>query len=341
MRGIVWRPPRQVVRSRSVAAVVCLLTVVVLWAPIDAQQPTHIPRVGLLSSATAAGHAVLLEAFRQGMRELGHVEGKTFVLELRYGEGKSERLPGLARELAGRKVDVIVASTDEPITAARRETRTIPIVMVNSIDPVGTGLVASLARPGGNVTGLANVSADLSGKRLELLREVVPGLSRVALLWNPDARCTVLDYKESEAAASLLHLKLQSVEVVSATDLDEALSTVTREHAQAMMVLPGNPVAFSKRAEITGFAQRNHLPSMYGLREYVEAGGLLSYGPNTPDIYRRAAGYVDKILKGAKPGDLPIQEPTKFELIISVRNAKAIGIDLPASLLLDADEVIE
>ena len=339
--GSSGRPPRHVARSRSLAAAVCLLAIVVLWAPIHAQQPTHVPRVGLLSSATAAGHAVLLDAFRQGMRELGHVEGKTFSLELRYGEGKSERLPALARELVGRKVDVIVASTDEPITAARRETRTIPIVMVNSIDPVGTGLVASLARPGGNVTGLANVSADLSGKRLELLREVVPGLSRVALVWNPDARGTVLDYKESEAAAGLLHMKLLSVEVASPTDLDEALSTVTREHAQAILVLPGNPVAFSKRAEIAGFARKNHLPSMYGLREYVEAGGLVSYGPNTPDIYRRAAGYVDKILKGAKPAELPVERPTRFELLINLKTAKALGLTMQRSLLERADQLIQ
>ena len=212
--------------------------------------------------------------------------------------------------------------------------------MINSTDPVGTGLVASLAHPGGNVTGLSNISPDLSGKRLELLKEVVPGLSRVAVPWNPDTRGAVLYYKESEAAASSLHLKLQSVEVSRRGDLDRALSSVTSEHAQAMLLLPGNPVTFSRRDEIAGFAQRNRRPSMYGLNEYVEAGGLLSYGPSTIYIYRRAATYVDRILKGVKPADLPVERPTKFELVINLKTAKAIGLTIPQTLLQRADQVI-
>jgi putative tryptophan/tyrosine transport system substrate-binding protein len=294
--GSARRPGRRV-HARVLAAAVCLLTIVAIGTRLEAQPLSQVPKIGLLSGSTSSGIAVLVEAFRRGMRVLGHVEGKTFVLEARYAEGKPERLPELARELVAQKVDVIVASTDEPIAAVRRATRTIPIVMMNSTDPVGTGLVASLARPGGNVTGLSNISPDLSGKRLALFKEVVPGLSRVALIWNPDARGNILDYKESEAAASSLHLKLEPIEVSSASDLDRALSTVATEHAQAMMVLPGNPVAFARRAEIASFAQKNRLPSMYGLGEYVDAGGLLSYGPNTLDIYRRAATYVDKILK--------------------------------------------
>jgi len=268
---------------------------------VEAQQAPRLPRIGLLSGADSAGVVVLVEAFKQGMRELGYDEGKTFVLEARYADNKSEKLPELARELVERKVDVIVATTDGPIAAARRETRTIPIVMTNSTDPVGTGFVASLPRPGGNVTGMSNISADLSGKRLELLREVVPGLTRVAFLWNPDSRGAVLDYKESEAAASSLHLALQSIEVTSVADLDRAFSAVTAGRAQVLLVAPGNPIAFSKRSEIAAFAQRNRLPSMFGPREYVDAGGLMSYGPSVAFVYRHAATYVDGSSRARNP----------------------------------------
>jgi ABC-type uncharacterized transport system substrate-binding protein len=325
-------------RARVVAV---FLLAACVWAPTDAQPASKIPKIGFLTQTTRDGAAALVDAFRQGMRELGYVEGKTFVLEARFAEGQSERVPELARELVGREVDVIVATTDGPIAAAKRETRTIPIVMTNSADPVGTGFVASLGHPGSNVTGLTNVSADLSGKRLELLREVVPGLSRVAFLWNPDARGTVLDYKESQAAAISLHLELQSVEVSSAADLDHAFSTVTSQRPQAVIVPPGNPVMFSKRAEIASFAQRSRLPSMYGLKEYVDAGGLMSYGPNLPAMYRRAAIYVDKILKGAAPGDLPVERPAQFELVINLKTAKALGLTMPRSLLERADKLIQ
>jgi len=307
---------------------------------VEAQQAPRLPRIGLLSGADSTGVVVLVEAFKQGMRELGYDEGKTFVLEARYADNKSEKLPELARELVERKVDVIVATTDGPIAAARRETRTIPIVMTNSTDPVGTGFVASLPRPGGNVTGMSNISADLSGKRLELLREVVPGLTRVAFLWNPDSRGTVLDYKESEAAASSLHLALQSIEVTSVADLDRAFSAVTAGRAQVLLVAPGNPIAFSKRSEIAAFAQRNRLPSMFGPREYVDAGGLMSYGPSVAFVYRHAATYVDRILKGAKPAELPVQRPTKFELVINLKAAKALGLTMPRSVLERADQLV-
>jgi len=224
---------------------------------------------------------------------------------------------------------------------AQKETRTIPIVMAFSTDPVGTGFVASLARPGGNVTGLSNVSAELSGKRLELLREVVPGLSRVALLWNPDVRGHLLDYKETEAAARLLRLELQSVEVSRVEDLDQAISAVTSRRAQALVVLPANPLFVSNRRQIATFAQKNRLPSMSGAKEYVDAGGLMSYGPSTPAMHRRAAVYVDKILRGAKPADLPVEQPTKFELVINLKTAKAMGLTIPQSLLVRADDVIQ
>jgi len=326
---------------RVIVAAVCLFSIAAVCVPVLAQPASKIPKIGFLSQTTRDGAAALVDAFKQGMRELGYVEGKTFVLEARFGEGHSERVPELARELVGRKVDVIVASTDGPIAAAKRETRTIPIVMTNGGDPVGTGFVATLAHPGGNVTGLTNVSADLSGKRLELLREVVPGLSRVAFLWNPDARGTVLDYKESQAAAISLHLELQSVEVSSAADLDHAFSTVMSQRPQAVIVPPGNPVAFSSRAQIAGFAQRSRLPSMYGIKEYVDAGGLMSYGPSLPAMYRRSAIYVDKILKGAAPGDLPVERPTSFELVINLKTAKALGLTMPRSLLERADKLIQ
>lgn len=275
------------------------------------------------------------------MRELGYVEGKTFVLEIRYGEARSERLPELARELVGLKVDVMVVATDGAIAMAKRETQTIPIVMVGSSDPVGSGFVASLARPGGNVTGLTNISSALSGKRLELLREVVPGLSRVAFLWNPDVRGNVLDYKEVEGAARSQRLQLQSVEVVRAEDLDRAFLAITTQRAQALMLPAGNPVGFVNRGQIASFAHRNRLPSMYAIREFVDAGGLMSYGPSNPGMRRRAAAYVDKILKGAKPADLPVEQPTQFELAINLKTAKTLGLTIPQPLLRRADQVIQ
>lgn len=307
----------------------------------DAQQPKKIAKIAYLAPSTTEAAAPLVEAFRQGLRELGYVEGKTFVLELRYGEAKAERLPEIARELVGLKVDVIVTATDVAIAAVKRETQTIPIVMANSTDPVGTGFVASLAHPGRNVTGLSSISPELGGKRLELLKEVVPGLSRVAFLWNPDVRGAVLDYKETEGAASSLRLQLQSVEVVRAEDFDHAFSGITKEHAQALMMPAANPVGFANRSQIASFAQKNRLPSIFSQKEYVDAGGLMAYGPNTPDMHRRAATYVDKILKGAKPADLPVEQPKKFEFIVNLQTAKQIGLTIPPNVLVRADRVIK
>jgi len=312
-----------------------------LCSSVDAQQPKKIAKIGVLSPSTPAAAAHLFEAFRRGLQELGYVEGKTFVLEFRYGEARAERLPELARELVGLKVDVIVTATDVAIAAVKRETQTIPIVMANSSDPVGTGFVASLARPGGNITGLSSISLELSGKRLELLREVVPGLSRVAFLWNPDVRGNLLDYNETEGAAGSLRLQLQSVEVVRAEDLDRAFSAVTKDRAQALIMPAANPVGFTARGQIASFAQKNRVPSIYAQREYVDAGGLMSYGPNTPDMFRRAATYVDKILKGTKPADLPVERPRKFELVINLKTAKQIGLTIPPNVLARADKVIK
>jgi putative ABC transport system substrate-binding protein len=326
-------------RNLKSTILLCAL-LLALYVPAEAQQTKKIAKIGLLAPSTPAAAAHLVEAFRQGLRELGYVEGKTFVLELRYGEARADRLPEIARELVGLKVDVIVTATDVAIAAVKRETQTITIVMANSTDPVGTGFVASLARPGGNITGLSSISPELSGKRLELLREVVPGLSRVAFIWNPDVRGAVLDYKETEGAASSLHLQLQSVEVVRAEDFDRAFSAITKDRAQALIMPAANPLAFANRGQIASFAQKNRLPSMYAQREYVDAGGLMSYGPSTTDLWRRAATYVDKILKGTKPADLPVEQPIKFEFVINLKAAKQIGLTIPPNVLARADRVI-
>jgi putative ABC transport system substrate-binding protein len=306
-----------------------------------AQQPPKIAKIGVLVASSPAAWAHFLEAFRQGLRELGHVEGKTFVLELRYGEARAERLPDLARELVSLKVKVIVAVADSGIAAVKQQTRAIPIVMVASADPVETGFVASLARPGGNVTGLSLISPELSGKRLELLKEAVPGLSRVAFLWNPEVRGAVLDYKEAASAARSLRLELQSVEASRAEDLDRAFSTITEQRAQAVVVPAPNPVLFANRGRVVSFAQRNRLRSMYAIREYVDAGGLMSYGPSLQDSFRRAATYVDKILKGTKPADLPVEQPMRFELVLNMKTAKALGITFPPTIMVRAEHVIQ
>jgi len=323
---------------------ICLALSTLLLAlglSVQAQQPKKIAKIGYLVPSNAAAHAPNFEAFRQGMRELGYVEGKTFVLELRYAEGRFERLPELARELVGLKVDVIVTVSDGVIAAVKRETSTIPIVMALSTDPVATGFVASLARPGGNVTGLSSISPELSGKRLELLREVVPGLSRVAFLWNPDVRGNLFEYNATEGAARSLRLQLQSVEVLRAEDFDRAFSAITKERAQALILAGTNPIAFANRGQIASFAQRNRLPSIYASNLFVDDGGLISYGPSTPDMFRRAATFVDKILKGAKPADLPVEQPTKFELVINLKTAQQIGVTIPPNVLARADQVIK
>jgi putative ABC transport system substrate-binding protein len=327
---------------RSVIRCIVTLILSLFAVPLaaEAQQAPQIVKIGWIIPSTPAATAHFVEAFRQGLRELGHVEGKTFVLELRYGESRAERFPDLARELVSLKVDVILAGSDLAISAAKQQTQTIPIVMTTATDAVGTKFVASLARPGGNVTGFSTISPELSGKRLELLREAVPGLSRVAFLWNPDVRGAVLDYKETEGAARSLRLQLQSVEVHSSDDIEGALSAVMKGRAEALIV-PRNPALFANRDQIASFAQRNRLPSIYEQREFVNAGGLMSYGMSFPDMFRRAATYVDKILKGTKPTDLPVEQPVKFELVINLKTAKALGLTIPPTLLFQADEVIQ
>ena len=305
-----------------------------------AQQSVKLPRIGILwpNPLAASGHFV--DAFRQGLRELGYVEGQNIVIEFRSADGKIERLPDLAAELVNLPVDVIQTATSPTIRAAQQATRTIPIVMGNSQDPVSEGFVASLARPGGNITGQTLFSPDLAAKRLQLLKEIVPTLTRIAVLWNVDDPALALSLRETLAAAHTLRLEFRSLGVRSPSDFETAFRTATQENAGALIVLEDN-LSFRYRAEIAKLANNSRLPMMYGLREYAEVGGLVAYGPNLAQIYRRSAAYVDKILKGAKPADLPVEQPARFELLINLKTAKALDLEIPASLLGIADEVIE
>ena len=283
----------------------------------------------------------VLDSFRQGLRERGYVEGQNTVIEYRSADGKIERLPALAAELARLKVDLIIAGSTPMARAAQQATSTIPIVAPVMGDPVGDGLVASLARPGGNITGSTFLSPELVPKRLALLKEALPKVSRVAALWHPGAfgdRTTRDMLKQTEAAARALGVQLQLVEVRGLDEIDRAFSTMTKERPDALVVFP-SPMLFGGRSRIVDLAAKHRLPSMTGNREYVEVGGLIAYGASVTDLYRRAATYVDKILKGAKPADLPVEQPTRFELVINLKTAKALGLTIPQSLLGRADEV--
>jgi putative ABC transport system substrate-binding protein len=315
-----------------------------LAAPLagEAQQAAKIARIGYLAGNLAT-MAQLSEAFRQGLRDLGYVEGRNVVIEYRDAAGKYERLPALAAELVALKVDVIVVTNTPAALAAKQATRTIPIVLAWVGDAVGSGLVTSLAWPGGNVTGLSVLLPELVGKRLELLTQAVPGVSRVAVLWQPGVLGERTDkdmLKEAEVAARALGVRPQLVEARGPEDFDRAFSDMTRARADAVIVQATN-VFFIERRRLVDLAAKNRLPTMYIAREFVDAGGLMSYGPNVADLFRRAATYVDKILKGAKPGDLPVEQPTKFELVINLKTAKALGLTIPQSLLLRADEIIQ
>jgi putative ABC transport system substrate-binding protein len=315
-----------------------------LAAPLTsfAQQPTKIARIGFLHAASPEGIGdVHLQAFRDGLRELGYVEGKNLQLEVRWGEGKLERLPALAAELVQLKVDVIVAATSPGVLAAHQATRIIPIVMPTSSDPVGDGLVASLAHPGGNITGLSQMAPELGEKRLQLLKELFPTVSHaMAVLWNPAYVGMRAPFQQAQVAAPAVGLTVRSMEVRDSRELGVALEAMIREHPEALLLLV-DPFTFSQRSRIVEFAAEQRLPAIYETRDFVDVGGLISYGPNVPDQFRRAATYVDKILRGAKPADLPIEQPTKFELVINMRAAKALGIKFPNSILLRADRVIE
>jgi putative ABC transport system substrate-binding protein len=313
-----------------------------LAAPLtaEAQLPSKVPRIGFLATNAPAEYPDLFEAFRQGLRDLGYVEGQNITIEYRWAEGRVERFSDFAVELVGLKVDVIVATSSPLALAAKNATRTIAIVFATAADPVGSGLVAGIACPGGNVTGFSLLAPETVARQMQLLKEAVPTASRVAVLSNPANSYTALLVKETEAAARSLGVRVQSVGLREAAALDSAFSAITKERPGALFVL-FDPVLLGHRRRIAEFASRNRLPAMYPHREYVQAGGLIAYGADLRDNFRRAATYVDKILKGAKPADLPIEQPTKFELVINLKTAKALGRTIPPSLLQRADQLIE
>jgi putative ABC transport system substrate-binding protein len=304
-----------------------------------AQHSGPLPTIGFLVAGTPTSHGQWVAAFVQRLRELGWIEGRTITIEYRWAEGRSERFAEIAAELVRRKVDVIVTSATEAIVAAKQATSVIPIVFAAAGDPVGTGLVASLARPGGNVTGLSIQQTDVAAKRLELLREIVPGLRRLAILGNASGPAVVLDMREAEAAARTLGLEVITSEIRRGEDIAPAFAAL-KGHADALYVAI-DPLVNAHRIRINTLALVARLPTMHTFREGVEVGGLISYGPNVTDLFRRAADYVDKILRGTKPGDIPVEQPSKFDLFINLTTAKALDLSIPESFLLRADEVIE
>jgi putative tryptophan/tyrosine transport system substrate-binding protein len=312
-------------------------------APLRAEaQPAKVFRIGILGTypPTAPEFAHLWEAFAQGLRERGYEEGQNLAIERRFVEGKVERLPELAAELVRLNVSVIVAGGQPPPVAAKRATATIPIVMTNFSDPVGLGLVTSLSRPGGNITGLALLTVELVGKQLQLLKEAVPKVSRVAFLTNPSNPGAALQLRDAETAARSLGLQLQVLEAQRPDELAAAFAAMDRERAGAVL-LPGDSLFFYYRAQIADLAIKSRMPALFAPKEFAEAGGLMAYGANIADLYRRAATYVDRILKGANPADLPVEQPTKYDLVINLKTATALGLTIPRSLLQRADQVIE
>jgi putative ABC transport system substrate-binding protein len=323
-------------------AVVLVLSLLVasLGGQAQQSQPAKLPRIGYLFLQPFSATAHLRDAFRQGLRELGYAEGQNIAIEFRNAEGRPERLLDLATELVRLKVDVIVAAPEASVEAAKHATKAIPIVMAVSFDPVGRGFVASLARPGGNITGLSTVSPELTGKRLELLKEMIPKLSRVAVIWDAESSRYSDQMKEMRAAAQTLKVRLESVSLSGASpDFEAAVQTVRSGGVEALIVVDSSR-AFGQRVQIAAVAAKHRLPALAGFREFAQAGGLMAYGASLPDMHRRSATYVDKILKGATPADLPVEQPTKFELVINLKTAKALGLTIPQSLLVRADEVI-
>ena len=308
-----------------------------LCSSAEAQQPKKIPRIGILFIGSR--NQPHLEAFKQGLRERGYTEGKNIDFEYRYAEGREDRLPELAAELVQLKVDVMVVTADISAQAAQQATKTIPIVVTTG-DPVTWGLAASLAKPGGNVTGLSVLLADLSGKRVEILRETFPKLTRLATLWNPTPKVATPVFKETSAAAQALSLQLHSFEVETLQDIERALAEISKLRSSALLVLL-SPLVTLHSKRIVQLALKQHLPGMYPTRQFAEEGGLMAYGPIIGDLYRRAATYVDKILKGAKPAELPVEQPMKFELVINLKTAKQIGLTIPPNVLARADKVIK
>src|SRR5215831_1448113 len=321
-------------------AVVLVLGLVLGSLAAEAQQ-ARVPRIGYLGNSSPALEIDLLDAFRSGLREVGYIEGQNIIIEYRWADGKYERFPDLVSDLVQIKVDAIVTAGTPGALAAKQATKTIPIVMTVAGDAVGTGLVASLARPGGNVTGSTTIVQELEGKRLELLKEIVPRLSRLAILATSTNPVIPIILKQTQLAALALHLRLEPIVKVRDTpELEHAFATISSARPDAL-ILVADRFLLAERARIVGFAEKRRLPTMYPYDEMVKDGGLISYSPSYPDLFRRAANYVDKILKGAKPADLPVEQPTKFELVINAKTAKALGLTIPQSLLLRADLVIE
>src|SRR5215467_10564968 len=324
---------------RSLALCAMLLA---LSFPAEAQRPKNVPRIGYLSALDPVSESPRSEGIRLALRERGYIEGQNIAIEYRYAEGKRDRLPELAVELVRTKVDIIVtAGGDSLVRAARNATKTIPIVMSGGgVDPVGAGFVESLARPGGNVTGFTNLSTELGGKRLELLKEAVPKVARVAVLYDPTIQANVLDQKEVQNASRALGLTVRSWEVRAADGFDRVFAALNKERPDGLYVSVG-PLTNTNRNRTVSFATKSLLPSVFGRREFVESGGLMSYGVDLSNSYRRVAHFVDRILKGAKPADLPVEQPTKFEFVINLKTAKQIGLIIPQSMLYRADKVIK
>jgi ABC-type uncharacterized transport system substrate-binding protein len=317
-----------------------LITVLLTTAPTsEAQQPEKVPRIGFLITSSPSAIAPRMDAFRQGLRELGYVEGKNIVIERRHAEGKFDHLPALAAELVRLNVDIIVTSGPTATRPAKEATSTIPIVMTFDDDPVGSGFVTSLARPGGNITGLSTLSPEISGKQLELLKEIVPKLGRVAVIGTSSRQGTAQSLKETELAAGAFGVKLQYLDIQNPKEIESVFRAASKGRADAVLMLQ-SPVLNSQRAQIADRALKSRLPATYPRREFVEDGGLMSYGVSISDLDRRAATYVDKILKGAKPADLPFEQPKKFEFIINLKATKQIGLTIPPNVLARADNVI-
>ena len=316
-----------------------LAIVFLLTAPAHSQQPTRVPRIGVLFPGSPTSFALRTNALLQGLHELGYVDGKTITIEWRWAQDKVEQLPELAAELGTSRVEVIVANGTPAIKAAQSATKTIPIVMVAIGDPIGTGLIESLARPGGNVTGTSILAPELSSKRLDLLREVVPRLSHVAAIFNPNNPTYRTELRDTQAAAKILGVEIQKVEVSDLAALKLAFSKISRTRVQALLIFT-DAILYSMRARIVENVIKSRLPAMYWQREFADDGGLMSYGPFTNELFRRSAYYVDKILKGTTPADLPVEQPTKFEFIINLKTAKQIGLTIPPNVLVRADRVI-
>ena len=332
-------------KNNPLAFMLCALSflcalLLALYLPAQAQQPKKVSRIGYLTGVSPSTNSTRHEAFRQGLRGLGYVEGKNIVIEWRSAEGKFDRLPALAAELVRLKVDIIVTGGGATTRAVKEATTAIPIVMAQEGDPVGNGFVASLARPGGNITGLSSLAPELSGKRVELLKEIIPKLSRVAVLGNSAQPGNAQALKEMELAAKAFGVQLQYLDVLGPKDIGTAFRGAGKGRADAVLILLAGLVATSERPQITDLAVKSRLPAIYDRPEAMEYGGLMSYGVSTADLDRRAATYVDKILKGAKPADLPVEQPTKFEFIINLKAAKQIGLTIPPNVLARADRVI-